>query len=144
MEKNVNQSMEKKKVRAIIGKSRTGFTIMMEGFDLAMSYGDTLEEAKRDFEKFPEEYVAVSREAGKEIPPELNGGALEFEYVYDLSGFFAFYDFISPSKVARRMGINPSLMRQYASGCTYLSYSKKKEIERRIRGIGRELMGVSF
>ena len=81
--------METKKVRAIIGISKTGYTIMMEGFDLALSYGDTLEEAKRDFEKFPEEYIEISKETGKAIPPELNGGNLEFEYIYDLSGFFA-------------------------------------------------------
>ena len=128
--------MEKKKVRAIIGKSKTGFTIMMEGFDLAMSYGDTLDEAKIDFEKFPQEYIEVSKEAGKEVPPELNDGNLEFEYVYDLSGFFAHYNFISPTKIARRMGINSALMRQYASGCTYLSHSKKKEIEKEIHKIG--------
>ena len=82
--------METKKVKAIIGRSQTGFTIMMEGFDLAMSYGDTLEEAKRDFEKFPQEYIEISKEAGKAIPPELNGGNLEFEYIYDLSGFFTY------------------------------------------------------
>ena len=72
----------KKKVKAIISKSETGFVIMMEGFDWAMSYGDTLEEAKADFEKFPKEYIKASKEAGKEIPPELNNGDLEFEYVY--------------------------------------------------------------
>ena len=74
--------MEKKKVKAIISKSKTGFTIMMEDFDWAMSYGDTLEEAKKDFEKFPQEYIEISKEAGKNIPPELNDGNLEFEYVY--------------------------------------------------------------
>ena len=136
--------MENKKVKAIIGRSKTGFTIMMEGFDLAMSYGDTLEEAKKDFEKFPQEYIEVSKEAGKAIPPELNNGNLEFEYVYDLSGFFAYYNFISPTKIARRIGMNTSLMRQYALGGTYLSFGKKKEIEKEIHNIGRELLAVSF
>ena len=136
--------MEKKKVKAIISRSKTGFTIMMEGFDWALSYGDTLEEAKRDFERFPQEYIEVSREAGKTLPPELNNGNLEFEYVYDLSGFFAYYNFISPTKIARRIGINTSLMRQYALGGTYVSTSKKKLIENEIHSIGRELIAVSF
>ena len=73
--------MNKKKVKAIISRSKTGFTIMMEGFDYAMSYGDTLEEAKRDFEKFPHEYIEISKEAGKSIPQILNEGNLEFEYI---------------------------------------------------------------
>jgi len=81
--------MEMKKVKAIIGRSKTGYTIMMEDFDLAMSYGDTLEEAKRDFEKFPQEYIEISKETGRAIPKVLNDGNLEFEYIYDLSGFFA-------------------------------------------------------
>jgi len=136
--------MEKKKVKAIIGRSKTGFTIMMEGFDRAMSYGDTLEEAKHDFEQFPREYIKVSKETGRSIPPELNNGNLEFEYVYDLSGFFAQYNFISPTKLARRMGINASLMRQYVLGCTYMSLSKKKQIENEIHNIGKELLTVSF
>ena len=136
--------MGKKKVKAIIGKSKTGFTIMMEGFDLAISYGDTLEEAKRDFEKFPQEYIEVSKEAGREVPAELNDGNLEFEYVYDLSGFFAHYNFISPTKVARRIGINTSLMRQYAMGNTYIGLNKKKKIEDEIHNIGKELIAVSF
>jgi len=136
--------MEKKKVKAIIGRSKTGFTIMMEGFDWAMSYGDTLEEAKRDFENFPQEYIEVSKETGRTIPPELNDGNLEFDYVYDLSGFFAQYNFISPTKMARRIGINTSLMRQYAMGDTYISISKKKQIENEIHNIGKELLAVSF
>ena len=136
--------MEKKKVKAIIGRSKTGFTIMMEGFDLAMSYGDTLEEAKRDFEKFPQEYIEISKETGKAIPPELNNGNLEFEYVYDLSGFFAHYNFISPTRIARRIGVNTSLMRQYALGCSYVSSAKKKQIENEIHNIGKELIAVSF
>ena len=80
--------METKRVKAIIGRSKTGFTVMMEGFDLAISYGDTLEEAKRDFENFPKEYIEISKETGRMIPPELNNGKLEFEYIYDLSGSY--------------------------------------------------------
>ena len=37
--------MKTKVAKAIISRSKTGFVIMMEGFDAAMSYGDTLEEA---------------------------------------------------------------------------------------------------
>jgi len=136
--------MENKKVKAIISRSKTGFAIMMEGFDWAISYGDTIEEAKRDFEKFPQEYIETSKEVGKAIPPELNNGNLEFEYVYDLSGFFAHYNFLSPTKVARRMGMNTSLMRQYALGSTYVSSSRKKMIEREIYNMGKELLSASF
>lgn len=99
---------------------------MMEGFDWAMSYGDTLEEAKADFENFPKEYIEMSKEAGKEIPPELNNGELEFEYVYDLSGFFKQFPFISATALAKRLGINEGLMRRYKSGCAPVGEMQKK------------------
>lgn len=135
---------KKKKVKAIISRSNTGFVIMMDGFDAAMSYGDTLAEAKKDFENFPKEYIEVSKEADKEIPEILNNGNLEFEYVYDLSGFFAHFDFLSPTKLARRINENPGLLRQYAAGCTYVSNEKKKRIEKELHKIGKELLSVSF
>lgn len=134
----------KKKAKAIISKSDTGFVIMMEGFDLAMSYGDTLEEAKEDFENFPKEYIEVSKEAGKEIPLELNNGELEFEYVYDMSGFFRQFPFISATQLAKKVNINPGLMRQYKAGCTPVGEGQKRKILDGIHQIGKELISVQF
>lgn len=136
--------MATKKVKAIISKSDTGFVIMMDGFDWAMSYGDTLEEARKDFEHFADEYIAVSKEAGKEIPPELNNGDLEFEYVYDLSGFFKQFPFISATQLAKRLGINEGLMRRYKSGCAPVGEQQKKKILEGVHSIGRELLSVQF
>lgn len=136
--------MATKKVKAIISKSETGFVIMMEGFDWAMSYGDTLEEAKADFEKFPKEYIEVSKEAGKEIPPELNGGDLEFEYVYDLSGFFQQFPFLSATALAKRIGINAGLMRRYKSGCAPCGERQKEKILKAVHDIACELQAVRF
>lgn len=136
--------MATKNVKAIISKSNTGFVIMMDGFDWAMSYGDTLEEAKADFEKFPKEYIEVSKETGKEIPPELNNGDLEFEYVYDLSGFFKQFPFISASQLANKLGINAALMRQYKAGCAPVGEKMKNKILEGIHAIANELLSVQF
>jgi len=134
----------KKTVNAIISKSGTGFVIMMEGFDWAMSYGDTLDEAKADFEKFPQEYIEISKEAGKAIPAELNNGELEFNYVYDLSGFFKQFPFISATTLAQRLGINERLMRRYRSGCAKVGENQKRIILDGLHSIGRELLAVQF
>lgn len=136
--------MATRKVKAIIGKSNTGFVIMMDGFDWAMSYGDTLEEAKADFEKFPKEYIEVSKEIGKEIPPELNNGDLKFEYVYDLSGFFKQFPFISATQLANKLGINAALMRQYKAGCAPVGEKMKNKILDGIHTIAKELLTVEF
>ena len=134
----------KKKVKAIISKSKTGFVIMMDGFDCAIAYGDTLEEAKKDFEAFPKEYIEASKALGKEVPPELNGGDLEFEYVHDLSGFFQNFPFISASTLAKRLGINEGLMRRYKAGCATAGEAQKKKILEGIHAIGKELLSVQF
>lgn len=68
---------------------------------------------------------ALSFEAGKEIPPELNNGELEFEYIYDLSGFFKQFPFISATALAKRLGINEGLMRRYKSGCAPVGEMQK-------------------
>ena len=107
----------KKRVKAIISKSDTGFVIMMEGFDWAMSYGDTLEEAKADFENFPKD---------------------------DLSGFFKQFPFISATALAKRLGINEGLMRRYKSGCAPVGEMQKKKILDGIHAIGKELLSVQF
>ena len=117
---------------------------MMDGFDWAMSYGDTLEEAKADFENFPKEYIEVSKEAGKEIPQELNNGDLEFEYVYDLSGFFKQFSFISATQLANKLGINAALMRQYKAGCAPVGEKMKNKILDGIHAIANELLTVQF
>lgn len=117
---------------------------MMEGFDCALAYGDTLEEAKKDFEAFPAEYIEASKELGKEIPPELNNGELEFEYVYDLSGFFQNFPFISASALAKTLGINEGLMRRYKAGCATAGEAQKKKILDGIHAIGKELLSVEF
>lgn len=136
--------MATKKAKAIISKSDTGFVIMMDGFDWAMSYGDTLAEAKADFEKFPKEYIEISKEAGKEIPEALNDGDLEFEYVYDLSGFFKQFPFISATQLAKRLNINPGLMRQYKAGCATIGEMQKEKILDGIHNIANELLSVKF
>lgn len=69
---------------------------------------------------------ALSFEAGKEIPPELNNGELEFEYFYDLSGFFKQFPFISATALDKRLGINEGLLLRYKSGCAPVGEMQKK------------------
>src|SRR5258705_8944113 len=41
---------------------------------------------------------------------------VSFDHSYDLTVFFEQFDFLKQSKVAELAGINPGLLRQYASG----------------------------
>ena len=66
--------------------------------------------------------VADFKDDGIEAPE------LEIEYRFDVGSLFSFYDFVNIAGVAREIGINPSVMRQYAIGTRKPSTERKAEI----------------
>ena len=65
-------------------------------------------------------------------------------YKYDVASMFNYYDWINMSKFARKAGINPSLMRQYGIGNTYISDNQKYKIERTLHSLGNELAAIKL
>ena len=72
--------------------------------------GDTVEQAKQDLIDCYQEAKEDLEEQGKTMP------VVEFVYKYDLQSFFNYFSFLNVTEIAKRAGINPSLMRQYSSG----------------------------
>jgi hypothetical protein len=66
----------------------------------------------------------------------------DFDISYDLTSFFEQYSYLNISDIAKKTGINPALMRHYASGIKFPSEGRVKEIETAIREIGKELSKV--
>lgn len=104
--------------------------------------GKTAAEAKADFENSVREIGQFYAETGEELPDELKN--VEFEYRYDVASLFSLYDFINVSKFAKRIGLNPSLMRQYKSGMSYISEQQAKKIEQGLHDCATELLSVSL
>ena len=102
--------------------------------------GDTVEEAIADFENSVKEMILSYTENGREIPEELKD--IQFVYKYDIASIFDYYDWINVSRFAKRAGINPSLMRQYRIGKTYISESQKSKIESTLHSLGNELTTI--
>src|ERR1700730_1513539 len=69
---------------------------------------------------------------------------VEFEYSYDLTVFFEEYDFLKQSKIAELAGMNPGLLRQYASGVKHPSLGQAKKIEKAVHNLAKELKSVSI
>jgi len=69
---------------------------------------------------------------------------VSFERSYDLTVFFDEFDFLKQSKIAELAGINPGLLRQYASGVKYPSVVQAKKIEEAVHELARELSAVSL
>ena len=69
---------------------------------------------------------------------------VEFEHSYDLTVFFEEYDFLKQSKIAELAGMNPGLLRQYASGVKHPSPGQAKKIEKAVHDLAKELKAVSI
>ena len=102
--------------------------------------GNTVDEAKADFENSVQEMIASYTESGREIPDELKD--IQFVFKYDIASMFNYYDWINVSKFARKAGINSSLMRQYRMGKTYISENQIRRIENTLHSLGNELAAI--
>ncbi|MDR1224247.1 MAG: type II toxin-antitoxin system HicB family antitoxin [Tannerella sp.] len=104
--------------------------------------GNTVEEAVADFENSVKEMILSYTETGREIPDELKD--IQFVYKYDIASVFNYYSWINVSRFAREAGINPSLMRQYRTGKTYISENQVKRIESVLHRLGNELAAIKL
>jgi predicted RNase H-like HicB family nuclease len=104
--------------------------------------GNTVTEAKEDFENSVKEVLEAYAEAGEHLPDELKD--IQFVYKYDIASMFNYYSWINVSQFARKAGINPSLMRQYRMGKTYISESQIGKIESALHSLGNELAAIKL
>lgn len=100
---------------------------------LLAGYGENVEQAVEDLLATRKELI----EEGKDIPE------LEMSFKYDIWAFFDKYP-LNISAIAKRIGINPSLMRQYVSGNRTPSKKRTEEIQNAIQSLGKELSSVSL
>ena len=132
------------KTTALIEKGKDGtYSIFTPDINhTIIGEGNTVEEAKADFENSVKEMVLSYTENGNAIPNELEN--IEFEYQYDLESLFNYYDFINVSKFAKKTGINPSLMRQYKTRKMPISERQKEKILTMFHHIGNEFAALKM
>lgn len=135
--------MKKKNVFAIIEASSTGYGVYAEDERLPLTgYGETIEEAKEDMKGQLAEVIESYKEWGEDIPAVYNDGNLEFLYKYDIASIFQHFGMLDATCLAKRIGINSSLLRRYKIGNALLSDKQKKKIEQGLHELGRELLSV--
>ena len=69
---------------------------------------------------------------------------VDFSYQYDLQSFFEYFSFLNVTDIAKRAGINPSLMRQYARGIKNAGEKTYARLSGCIGEIAKELQAASF
>lgn len=100
--------------------------------------GASVKEAKADLMMCMEEAKADYLENGGEIYD------VEFRYQYDLKSFFEYFSFFNVTDIAKRSGINPSLMRQYVSGVKNAGEKTYSRLAACVSNISKELSVASF
>lgn len=100
--------------------------------------GATAEEAKADFMRALEECRQASPE-DKDINLDM-----EFTYKYDIQAFFKEFSFLNATDIARRAGINPSLMRQYTSGVKKAGEKTYNKLNACLSNIKNDLQAAVF
>ena len=105
--------------------------------------GDSLEALKHNMQQAFTEYLQVAKSEGEEWVKDIMSVA-GFEYRLDIPSFFKLLPELKISLLARKAGINESLMRQYATGKANASEKRAKQIEKAIHELGEELLSVSL
>lgn len=106
--------------------------------------GDNLDDLKDELKKAVELYLEVAEDYDTDTFQKLQNG-FEFEYDIDISELFSIFGVLNKSKFAERIGINPSLFRNYTTKKdTYISEKRAKEIERGLHQLGEELLTLKL
>ena len=134
-----------KKIKAIIEKGADGlYSIYLPDVQGMYGTGETEAEAKEAlFEAVDsaKEYVEETGIWGDYIAFKDD---FDFDYRYDLSGFFKTYSFFDVSALAMKLGLNASLLRRYKSGISKAETRQKEKIEKGIHHLAKELSTVKF
>lgn len=108
-------------------------------------YGGGLNSAGSSVKAAKEDLQTCLEDARKDF--EQRGGdpyEVEFAYKYDLQSFFDYFSFLNVSDIARRAGINPSLMRQYVRGIKTAGEKTYARLSECMESIAAELHAASF
>ena len=114
-----------------------------KGHYMPTPYGKTKDAVIKNLKELLEDYQAHEGKSDK-FWSKVDVSTIDIEIHYDLEAFFQEHDYLSISSVAKRAGINASLMRQYATGIKHPSAAQAKKIEAIIHELAKELRNVSL
>jgi predicted RNase H-like HicB family nuclease len=128
-------------VSAIIEKSEDGFWVTVLDLPGCYSFGKSVREALIATREAITDHINGLNETGEKVPLVFNH-PYEFIVKYDLQTLFESFRIINKSAMADYIGINPSLLRQYAKGLAFASDKQRERIESALHRIGEELIQV--
>jgi predicted RNase H-like HicB family nuclease len=132
-------------IEVIVEKADNHFWARVEdkGNFMPTGQGKTMEKVLKNLKESIQDYI---EHEGKEDKywSKINVDNITFEIHYDLQAFFEEFEELKQSSIAKRAGLNESLVRQYATGKKYPSADQAKKIENAIRELAIRLNNVSI
>ena len=105
--------------------------------------GSSVEEAINDMKEALLEVIELYQETEEKVPHELQG-PVEFEYKYDVPSVFNHFDEINLTTFSRKIGVNPSLLRQYKNGLAFASKKQAEKIKKGLHELGKQLSSAQL
>lgn len=118
------------KYKLIVERNKDGYWSQVEQLPGVFSSGSTISNLLENSKEAVELYL---EEADQEVK------RIQFELVMDIQEFFKVNEFINITSLAKRIGMNSSLLRQYSKGIKFPSLEQVARIEKEIKQIGKEL-----
>ncbi len=123
----------KKKIKMIIEKTDTGFSAYSKEYSIYTT-GNTVPELINNAYEAAQLYF--------EDEYEVSPGSLVFEI--DFKQFFQYYNVLNAKFLAKRIGMNPTLLSQYVQGRKKPSERQTRKILKGIHQIGQELSEMNL
>lgn len=99
--------------------------------------GRTAREAMADIAVARDEMREILAEKGKEMDD------LEFSFRFDIGSLFDYYSYLNIEGFAKRLGISPTVMRQYATSKRNPSQARIDQIQKGLSEIASEMQSIA-
>jgi hypothetical protein len=136
-----SRSRERTKLQIIIEKNDGLLWGRVEnaGEFMQTPYGKDTNEVIKNLKELVCDYLANEGKSDK-FWKRLDIENVDFVFSYDLQAYFQEHDYLKISSVAKQAGLNPGLLRQYASGVKYPSQGQTAKLKLAINKIAKELL----
>lgn len=114
-----------------------------KGNFVATPYGKTKDEVITNLKELIKDYQQNEGKKDK-FWSKADVDNMDVEISYDLQAFFKEFNELKISSIAERAELNPSLLRQYASGNKYPSADQAKKIELAVHALAKKLNKVAI
>ncbi len=127
-----------KAVKFNVEITKDGYSAWYEypGGGIAATMGDNVDELRQSA---VESYNALIYGTNKKPVSEAN-----IQFAFNLKQFFEYYNVINVVALAKRMGMNYSLLKQYISGVKIPSEAQTKRVLLGVKKLGQELAQADF